>query len=204
MAEANRQGKDIAYIHWGNSWQLRSFRDFRHHIDDLIYVSDLPKVDLSSYAAVIMPDAMDAAAPRPHAEQLNAYLKGGGFLDILGAVVGLGLQLGSIGAFGKKIAGRINSAKIPGYAGGTNFHPGGLALVGERGPELVDMPRGSRVYPNGSGPMGGGVVVNINAKDAVLTQQVRQWVAEGMAIAIDKGGDLGVARVGYRQRRRVA
>jgi hypothetical protein len=32
--------------------------------------------------------------------------------------------------------------------GGTNFAPGGLALVGERGPELVNLPRGSQVLPN--------------------------------------------------------
>jgi phage-related tail protein len=35
-----------------------------------------------------------------------------------------------------------------GYALGTNFAPGGLALVGERGPELVNLPRGSQVHPN--------------------------------------------------------
>jgi hypothetical protein len=33
-------------------------------------------------------------------------------------------------------------------AGGTNFAPGGLALVGESGPELVNLPRGSQVIPN--------------------------------------------------------
>jgi hypothetical protein len=32
--------------------------------------------------------------------------------------------------------------------GGTDFAPGGLALVGERGPELVNLPRGSQVLPN--------------------------------------------------------
>lgn len=32
------------------------------------------------------------------------------------------------------------------YAGGTGYHPGGTALVGEQGPELVDLPRGSRVF----------------------------------------------------------
>lgn len=37
---------------------------------------------------------------------------------------------------------------IPGFANGTNFAPGGLALVGERGPELVNLPRGSQVIPN--------------------------------------------------------
>jgi tape measure domain-containing protein len=31
------------------------------------------------------------------------------------------------------------------YAMGTNFAPGGLAVVGERGPELVNLPRGSKV-----------------------------------------------------------
>ncbi|MGR3452876.1 hypothetical protein [Pseudooceanicola sp.] len=37
---------------------------------------------------------------------------------------------------------------IPAFATGTNYAPGGLAWVGERGPELVDLPRGSRVIPN--------------------------------------------------------
>jgi hypothetical protein len=32
------------------------------------------------------------------------------------------------------------------FASGTNFAPGGVALVGERGPELVELPRGSRVH----------------------------------------------------------
>lgn len=34
------------------------------------------------------------------------------------------------------------------YASGTDFHPGGLAWVGERGPELVNLPRGSQVFTN--------------------------------------------------------
>lgn len=37
--------------------------------------------------------------------------------------------------------------KIPAHAAGTNFAPGGLTLVGERGPELVNMRRGSEVTP---------------------------------------------------------
>lgn len=48
------------------------------------------------------------------------------------------------------------SLGIPGFASGTNFAPGGLALVGERGPELVNLPRGSQVVPNHElGGMGG-------------------------------------------------
>jgi hypothetical protein len=33
------------------------------------------------------------------------------------------------------------------FARGTNNAPGGMALVGERGPELVNLPRGSQVTP---------------------------------------------------------
>jgi hypothetical protein len=40
------------------------------------------------------------------------------------------------------------SLGIPAFAGGTNFAPGGLSLVGERGPELINLPRGSQVIPN--------------------------------------------------------
>ena len=74
MAEAPKSGKGIAYIHWGNSWQLRSFRDFRHYIDDLVYIHDLPKVDLSSYSAVVMPEVFLKAFAV--AQNLGANLNG--------------------------------------------------------------------------------------------------------------------------------
>lgn len=34
------------------------------------------------------------------------------------------------------------------FASGTNFAPGGMAIVGENGPEAVNLPRGSQVIPN--------------------------------------------------------
>lgn len=37
---------------------------------------------------------------------------------------------------------------IPGFAGGVRNFEGGMAVVGERGPELVHLPRGSDVIPN--------------------------------------------------------
>jgi hypothetical protein len=61
---------------------------------------------------------------------------------------------------------------IPDFAGGTSHAPGGLALVGERGPELVHLPRGSQVHTatETRGMLGGGarnVTVNIyNPRDA--------------------------------------
>jgi phage-related protein len=52
----------------------------------------------------------------------------------------------------------LNIAHIPTFAEGTNFAPGGMALVGERGPELVNLPRGSQVTPNNAL---GGIVINV-------------------------------------------
>ena len=52
------------------------------------------------------------------------------------------------------------SGPAPFFASGTNFAPGGLSVVGEKGPELLNIPRGSQVIPNDvlKGGMGGGNV----------------------------------------------
>jgi len=42
----------------------------------------------------------------------------------------------------------IAKGKIEGFEGGTGFAPGGPAIVGERGPEIVNLPRGAEVYNN--------------------------------------------------------
>lgn len=44
--------------------------------------------------------------------------------------------------------GLLKTIKLPGFAGGVENFGGGLAIVGERGPELVNLPRGSDVIPN--------------------------------------------------------
>jgi TP901 family phage tail tape measure protein len=51
----------------------------------------------------------------------------------------------------------LRLGQIPYLAKGVQGFGGGLAMVGERGPELVQLPRGSNVFPNGKGP--GGVTV---------------------------------------------
>jgi hypothetical protein len=59
--------------------------------------------------------------------RVSSATKGGGFLDILGSVVGLGLQLGGLGAFGKGVAANINGQSGAGYvrpsAGGNSRAP---------------------------------------------------------------------------------
>ena len=55
---------------------------------------------------------------------------------------GGGLLSGIFGIFGKLFG-------LPGFAGGTDFAPGGLARINEGGfGEIVDLPRGSRVIPH--------------------------------------------------------
>ena len=46
------------------------------------------------------------------------------------------------------VGGAVKNATpdIPKYASGTAYHTGGLAWVGEQGPELVSLPRGAQVY----------------------------------------------------------
>ena len=57
---------------------------------------------------------------------------------------------GAAGAFlaAGIVKGLANSINVPQFAVGTNFAPGGMALVGEYGPELVNLPRGSQVLSN--------------------------------------------------------
>jgi len=67
-------------------------------------------------------------------------LAGAGFKAVLGdpsALVKMGLATAAFEAA---------KAAVSSFQGGTGYAPGGRAIVGEEGPELVDLPRGSRVY----------------------------------------------------------
>lgn len=59
------------------------------------------------------------------------------------------------------------SLKLPGFAAGISNFAGGLAVVGERGPETVALPRGSSVFSNTSpvtqGALHGDTTFNITA-----------------------------------------
>lgn len=91
------------------------------------------------------------------------------FTDVLSGATSFGEGLRNIisqslsnvggGLIEKGFSGIFGMLKIPGFAYGTNYAPGGLALVGERGPELVNLPRGSQVFPHGSSPESGRVEI---------------------------------------------
>lgn len=90
---------------------------------------------------------------------------------IMGKSGELNATMSSIGDTIGGIQGQVQTAQnsysqIPRYARGTSYHPGGYAIVGENGPELVSLPRGSQVYPNGQTPGGTNTYyITIDAKN---------------------------------------
>jgi hypothetical protein len=106
--------------------------------------------------------------------------------EIQGYVDAMNGQL-SLGAANAATA-RMTASQINQHAEGTSFAPGGLSLVGERGPELVIMPRGAQVIPNnqltlgnsGSSTSSGPVYLNIN----IAGQRVAQVLLPEIVSAV--------------------
>jgi hypothetical protein len=74
-------------------------------------------------------------------------------------------------------------AKIGAFQGG-GISGGGLALVGERGPEIVSLPGGSRVHPSGTGPGSNqfhfhGAVYGLEDLRRVVVEAVRDHALSG-------------------------
>jgi hypothetical protein len=82
------------------------------------------------------------------------------------------------------------------YAEGTDYHPGGLALVGEEGPELVVLPRGAKVLPAdvtahflqhavdapGFKPIGGVIDTIVSTVSSVVgtaAEILEEWLSKG-------------------------
>src|SRR5690606_7305115 len=99
--------------------------------------------------------------------------------------------------------------RVPTYAKGTNFHPGGMAIVGEKGPELLNMPRGSQVIPNNvlssmpriAAPSGGGsqpVNINVNVEGANGDAHVVALVHEGVSRGLKEFPRTGAFKAGVQ------
>lgn len=147
--------------------------------------------------------------------QLDRFVRGiksGNWLDIIGGLLsaidgiaaafsgGKGTSFGPF-TFGDR------SGSIPGYANGTNFHPGGLAVVGERGPELLELPRGSQVRSNrelvAAGAGAQRSVVEIVDTTGLFRFRVGEQILEAAPGLMDGGAKVAASRLGYRQTRRV-
>jgi tape measure domain-containing protein len=71
-------------------------------------------------------------------------------------------------------------AGVPQMAVGSSYAPGGLALVGEYGRELVELPRGSKVHSAGAtaGMLGGNVTINASVSSDIDIDQMAYRVAK--------------------------
>lgn len=94
-------------------------------------------------------------------------------------------QLGLVAGLAAIVAGNlIKNFKIPGFAEGVTNFSGGLAVVGERGPELVRLPRGSDVIPNNSISgvnIGGGQSIQIFGNFELRNDRLVAAVGRGSA-----------------------
>lgn len=104
----------------------------------------------------------------------------------------------SIGDSVGKINGQVNNvstrdaySRIGSNAKGTSNWRGGLTWVGEEGPEIVDLPRGSKVYPNGTYPTGGDtyIIENVTLEARTIQElndiyrvfkNQRRWGVQGV------------------------
>ena len=129
----------------------------------------------------------------------------------------LGLANGGIGSLfgGSSLGGVANSSLVSdslniGFsslltaATGTDYSPGGMTLVGENGPEILNVPKGAQVIPNNligaagvpAGAAGAGSSIYIDNRGAVMTQDLidnmNQAVAAAEKRATMNGAALGV------------
>lgn len=157
----------------------------------------------------VMGDDAEAATVRvassfaDMAESITASLGsivGGKTGKLFSSLLNIGLQLGKAGAFGSDASSFLN--RVPAYANGTNFARGGLSLVGERGPELVNLPRGASVTPNNK--LGGATLVEIVDTTGLFVTRVN-GIVQPAAIAAAQAGTMGgVALMQRRASRRFA
>jgi TP901 family phage tail tape measure protein len=88
-------------------------------------------------------------------------------MDAVQSIPGVGLAgdvLGGIGGF-------------LGFANGGHMPRSGMAVVGERGPELVRLPQGAEVIPNHDPRMGGGSNITVNVATSASPHDIAREVA---------------------------
>jgi hypothetical protein len=84
--------------------------------------------------------------------------------------------------------GNFFKGKIPGFANGVRNFSGGLAVVGERGPELVNLPKGADVFTNEESRKmtagGGGITIEtMNIKSGVDWELGASYMAQKLRLS---------------------
>lgn len=112
--------------------------------------------------------------------------------------IGKGIANGVIGMIEGAINGALKglsgakSIHLPRFASGVTNFAGGLAVVGERGPEVVQLPQGSNVIPNNkAGGFGGNINLSVNVGVYAGTEQEKRKVAKELFNAL---GDIASSK----------
>lgn len=127
-------------------------------------------------------------------DRLVAAIKGGSFFDIVGGLLGIGANLGSLGLFGQDVQKALNSGGsiFGGFrADGGPVMSGKSYIVGERGPELFTPRNSGSITPNHA--LGGGANVTVTpspyfdvAVDQRISNAAPSIAAAGSASAISR------------------
>lgn len=164
--------------------------------DDLKTSLETGKLNWQTFGDIAM-HVLDKIITKIETDLIDSIMQAnnaGGGGSIFGSI--LGMLTGSGGGGGSSFGtpgGFAQMLGIPGYANGTDNHPGGLAIVGERGPELLNLPKGSQVMPrvpsisSPAAPSGG---YNDNRQISIDARGAQQGVGEEIKRALseyDKG-----------------
>lgn len=118
----------------------------------------------------------------------------GGLYDMISGAVD-----GAIGKAKDALNAGLHAIGVPGYASGVENAPGGLAIVGERGPELMVVPRGANIYPADDtrrmlGATGGGASYSfhftVDARGSTMRPEEFRRIAEDVVAKAVKTSDI--------------
>ncbi|SFQ52513.1 phage tail length tape measure family protein [Donghicola eburneus] len=160
LDEARERGIDL------NQRSTETGRTLREEIDAQAEAIANLTIEAEQYAA--QADFMADLSQDLKDGLIDAIIEGKNFGEVLenvtkqlakaalqAALFGDGPLAGLFGG-GGLLGGLFGGGGLGFFARGTDYAPGGAAIVGEEGPELVHLPRGSKVIPNHKLGQGGG------------------------------------------------
>jgi len=159
-----------------------------------------------SVASQIVADLLRIAVQKAVIGGLASALGGGGLGSLFGGN-GMGSAFNNSfdATFGRASGGHVNAGQM--YRVNEGSSPGRVeAFVPQGSGDIIPLGRmNAMAASSGGGPTN--INVTVNAKDAVLTHTVRQWVAEGVQQATVMGSQIGAGqaegRMMSRSRRRL-
>jgi hypothetical protein len=140
-------------------------------------------------------------------DRLAQGIQSGNFLSILSGILGIGLQLGGLGVFGKGVAANINSqgsGRVPSFAGGgfTGSGPRSGGVDGKGGFMAVLHPNETVTDHTKGGGQSVHVTVGVDPASGNITAFVDNRVAQSAPAIMQGGAQMAQAQMQRAARRR--